>query len=170
MDKTKERANKDKILRRLAQSLKPLGFHRTKPTYYCRVAGPIVEFVHIHKYSFGPSFRAHACLRVMNDPRDFIALLGITSDDFGQAGNPEQKQYVFSYTESDDALETCVDNMRRFVVDAAEPWFASWRDLDLLLTHRDSPLPDEERLALRAALNKEMNPEFERQTQALLKL
>lgn len=52
MDPKIERSSKEKILRRLAKLLAPKGFERTKPTFYTRVRLPVIEFVHVHKFTF----------------------------------------------------------------------------------------------------------------------
>ena len=170
MDKKIERSNKDKVLRRLGKSLKVLGFIRSKPTFFVRVNGHVVEFIHIHKYTFGPTFRVHVCLRVINDPRDFIALLGISSDQYGRLNSPNEKKYNFSYHKTEESLQRCVENINQFVEEVAEPWFKKWEDYDALLNGDDSPLQEDERVALRASINGQANPEREELTRALLKM
>jgi hypothetical protein len=61
-----ERSNAGKVLRRFAKQLLPLGYRR-KSTFFAREAGHIIQFLHLHKFSFGPNFRMHVCIRVLNE-------------------------------------------------------------------------------------------------------
>lgn len=170
MDKKLERSNKDKILRKVANKLKPFGFKRTKPTFFVKENGPMVEFIHIHKYTFGPTFRVHICLREINDPRDFIALLGITSEQYSRPNSPNNKKYNFSYHKTDESIDRCVQNIESFVSDVAVPWFMKWQNLELLSNSNESPLPYEDRVALKEYISGNGNVDFIEQTRELLKI
>lgn len=59
MDKKIETANAEKVKKKLTQLLKPYEFIRSKPTFYTRTLTDRIEFVHLHKFTFGPIFRVH---------------------------------------------------------------------------------------------------------------
>ena len=88
MDKTLEKAHARKVLSGLAKAVRPLGFARTKPTFSHRTRGPIVEFIHLHKYSFDSSFRVHLGLRVTNDAFPAAHLNGLDSHPYVCKGAP----------------------------------------------------------------------------------
>ncbi|MDM3872023.1 hypothetical protein QSV34_11760 [Porticoccus sp. W117] len=149
MDKKLERSNADKVLRRFAKHIQAFGFVRTKPAYFVREAGPVIEFIHIHKYSFGPCFRMHLCIRVLNEPMDFIALAGPTEREL-------LEDVRFEFGADIAAVESCANVMGDFVFNYAEPWFQKWTDREALL-EEDSPLYDDQKMALQLALAGESN-------------
>ena len=67
LEKKQESRDAQKVIRLLAKKLKPLGFQRTKPTFFTRRAQYGLEFVHVHKFSFEASFRVHFGFRVCSD-------------------------------------------------------------------------------------------------------
>ena len=139
-----EQSNGQKVLRRLANKIKELGFSRTKPTFYTREREHVVEFIHVHKFSFGPYFRVHVCIRVKNDSRDFIALLG-----------PIDKELLsgvkFEFDETTDSIDLCASKMAQFVKEEAEGWYAKWIDHSALL-EESSPLGETEKDSLKEAI------------------
>jgi len=151
MDKNLERSNKDKILRRLAADLKKKGFDRTKPTFFTRVVGPVIEFVHLHKYTFAAEFRAHLGIRVINDTREAAGLNGPSSDAIWDA-RTKQRKYALVYGESAESILICSKRISDFVAEIGESWFATWAEHSLLMTAPDSPLPHDAKVALSAAL------------------
>ena len=76
MDATTKRKRDEQVRRLVSKLLAPFGLARTKPTYWTRPRESVVEFVHLHLYTFGPVFRIHLGIHVLNDPRDFVALNG----------------------------------------------------------------------------------------------
>jgi hypothetical protein len=78
MDRRLESSNRDKVLRRVARQLRQAEFVRTKPTFFTWVGDHVIEFVHLHKFTKGPSFRVHLGIRVINDSFDACALNGPT--------------------------------------------------------------------------------------------
>ena len=151
MDKKLERNNKDKVLRRVATHLGGQGFKRSKPTLFTRMTGPVIEFVHLHKYTFAAEFRAHLGLRIVNETRAAVGLNGPSSDGIDDAKTKKRK-YIFSYEDSTESVDTCVEKISTFVDEFAEPWFERWRERQILLTAPDSPLHAEAKTALQAAL------------------
>lgn len=162
MDKKLERSNAGKVLRRFATAIKPLGFLRTKPTFFVRESGPIIEFLHIHKYTFGPCFRMHVCLRVLNEPKDFVALAGPTERELSNEAR-------FEYTDDPQSVECCAEAMSDFVSEYADSWFRKWTDREQLLG-AESPLYDDQKAALSAALSGETDFKNVEISRSLLKI
>ncbi|WP_444921578.1 hypothetical protein ACJJID_03965 [Microbulbifer sp. CnH-101-G] len=162
MDKKLERSNADKVLRRFTKEIKKFGFSRIKPKFFVRESGLIVEFLHIHKYTFGPCFRMHICIRVLNESLDYIALAGPTERELSEDAR-------FDYGGEIDSVEHCAKVMSDFVVHYAEPWFLKWSDRTLLLEH-NSPLYDDQKIALEAALKGESISQNVEMSKSLLKL
>jgi hypothetical protein len=153
-----ERAGAGKVLTRLARALGPLGFARTKPTFFTRPRELVIEFVHLHKFRFGPAFRVHLGLRVTNDPFDAAALNGPNSHVYTCPGPPGGRRYDFHYGETPEAIDRCAAELADFVRLVGEPWFGSWRDPQRLAGAADSPLDSEASGALRAALKNGPDP------------
>jgi hypothetical protein len=116
-----ERACAGKVLTRLARALGPLGFARTKPTFFTRPRGLTIEFLHLHKYRSGPDFRVHLGVRVTNDPFDAPALNGPDSHAYTCPGPPGGRRYGFRYGETPEAIERCGAELADFVRLVAEP-------------------------------------------------
>lgn len=170
MEPKLERSCKEKILRRLAKLLLPSDFKRSKPTFYTRVRLPVIEFIHIHKFTFEPSFRLHLGIRVVNDPCKAVALNGPMSDEYTGPVSvfAPKRVYDFHYDESDDSLDRCVVDMTNFVAGVGEKWFESNRALEQLARSPESPLSSDARTALTRALAGEIEQKFVAQTRTLL--
>ena len=65
-----------------------------------RLRPQVVEFAHLHKYSFKPGFRVHLGLRVVNDTFEACALNGPTQNS------------GFDFTSAEASVETCADRIR----------------------------------------------------------
>ena len=76
MEKSVERSCHEKVLRVVVSRLVPLGFRRAKSTIYFRRQKWAIEFIHLHKYRSGPSYRIHLGIRVLNDVFPSPALNG----------------------------------------------------------------------------------------------
>jgi hypothetical protein len=151
MDKKLERANKDKVLRHVAKRLSELGFTRSKPTLFTRMSGPVVEFVHLHKFTFAAEFRAHLGVRIVNESRAAVGLNGPSSDEIADEKTKKRK-YSFSYEESAESVNGCGEKIFTFITEFAEPWFERWSERPILLNASDSPLNAEAKTALKSAL------------------
>ena len=162
MDKKLEWSNAGKVLRRFAKRIKDYGYIRTKPTFFVREAGPVVEFIHVHKFTFGPYFRMHICLRILNESQDFIALAGPTERELLQEAK-------FEYSGEIETVEACANLMSDFVANHVESWYLKWTDRSLLLAE-DSPLYDDQKEALLAAINGKTDSENEQLSRSLLKI
>ena len=168
MDKKMERSNKEKILRKLAKLLAPAGFSRSKPTFFTRVNMPIIEFIHLHKFTFDSSFRVHLGIRVINDPFVAVALNGPDSDSYRGSIGSASARYDFQYGEEEQSLDSCARCVAKFSIDIAEPWFDSCRDFGALISGPESPLDVEAQAALRNALEGAVEQRHVATTQELL--
>lgn len=156
-EKKRESLDAQKVLRLLGKALAPLGFTRTKPSFFTRPGDLIVEFVHVHKYTFGPHFRIHLGLRVLNDAKaDGMHLNGPQMDGVLPAG---ASRYTarFEYGKDAQSMAACAALMTDSVRLQAEPWFASMRPTQQLLDSPESPLSLRSKDALRAALSGTFN-------------
>lgn len=147
-NKALERSNAGKVLRGFARQLKTRGYVR-KSTFFARERGHVIQFLHVHKFSFGPCFRVHACIRVLNDSRSHPVLNGISSDDHAHY------RMSIEFQNDEQSLNTCAEEMLSYVTQVVEPWFNQQTYSALL--GASSPLYPEEREALKAALSGESN-------------
>lgn len=168
MDKKLECSIKEKVLRRLAKLLEPAGFRRSKPTFFTRTTLPVIEFVHLHKFTFEPSFRAHTGIRVINDPFVAVALNGPDSDTYRDVASPVAERHYFRYHEGEESVDRCAHNIAEFVSAVAEAWFKSFHDHERLLSSPDSPLTTEARAALERALAGVLEEQYVAKTRELL--
>jgi len=169
MDKALERSHKDKVYRRLATLLRDQGYARTKPTFFTRPRGLLVEFVHLHKYTFAPEFRVHLGIRVTNDAFDAVALNGPDSHPYVCKGSPGGRIFDFSFHVAPETIERCAAEIADYVRTVGEPWFLVWRDDALLLDRADSPLRTA-KADFKSALEHGPRPERVAQTSRLLGL
>jgi len=159
MEKRVERSQKDKVLRRFRRLLGPHGFERTKSTFFTRPRQFVIEFVHVHKFTFKPGFRIHVGLRVTNDAFEACSLNGPYSKGAGLR---------LDFGASEQSVDQCAAEMLQYVQDVAEPWFRRWRNIDQLLHDPTSPLDPDARTCLREATESRASSERVRQTQRLL--
>lgn len=156
MDKRLESSNRDKVLRQVARRLRGIGLVRTKSTFFTRSGQHVIEFLHVHKFSFAPSFRLHLGVRVISDVFDACELNGPVGS------------HGFDYGPADDSVAACADRALDYVVTVAEPWFQSWRDLDRLLSAPDTPLGADSLQCLRESLQSGVDPVRARRSHDLL--
>ena len=156
-----ERSNAGKVLRRFAKGIAPSGYRR-KSTFFSREAGPLIQFLHVHKFSFGPKFRMHVCFRVLNESQSFVALQGIVSDDFASY------HQSLSFEDREASIISCAERMTAFIFEVAEPWFATWQEEALLGS--DSPLYQDAQEALAKARSGKCDPVNANRSRALLGL
>jgi hypothetical protein len=163
MDKKREQLTKHKILRRFSKHLQRLDFGRSKSSFFIRPRQHLIEFIHVHKYSFASDFRVHLGLRVFTDPFDAVALNGPGSHDAVC-----RKKYDFHFDESANSVEACAESLFQFCAEDGEEWFKSWRSLERLLRDPSSPLGAEAKKALACALAGPLNEEHVAKTHLLL--
>ncbi|MFD1176647.1 hypothetical protein ACFQ3W_10085 [Paenibacillus puldeungensis] len=133
MDKVVEKKYANQVKSELLKNLKPYGFKRTKPTFYTRLKEDRIEFIHIHKFSFGPSFRVHIGARFYCDSFEAVALNGIDSDGF-------RRKYNLSYGSPEESVVKCVEEIMKFIRCEGFRWFEDWMDPIELLDDEDSPI------------------------------
>jgi hypothetical protein len=135
-----------------------LGFERTRKKFWVRLHEHTADVLHLHRYgiSYGAplnasvSLRVHLAIRVLNDSFPSIALNG---PDTGSA--PREGRYHLRFNaESLDSFDRCVQDLARYVREIGEPWFARFGDADTLLSDGESPLPEDAKTSLRAALDR----------------
>ena len=140
------------VLRGLARSLKPHGFKLTKPSFFTRSGSYAIEFVHIHKYSFGPCFRIHFGIRIRSDGLPAIALNGPAIDEIAASPTRGNAPTRFDFTVSEEAsLADCVEAMYQGIISDGFEWFASLSRVSDLLAAK-SPLSEREKLILQQEL------------------
>jgi hypothetical protein len=131
MDKVLEKKIAEEIRKKLALSLKNFDFKRTKPTFYTSLHKDRINFVHLHKFTFGPCFRVHIGSRILCDSFDAVALNGINSDSY-------RPNYKLEYGTEEDSVHLCVSEMNRFIQTEGFKWFEKWSSPTLLLNTKDS--------------------------------
>lgn len=156
-ERKRESLDAQKVLRMLAKALAPLGFTRTKPSFFTRGSDLVVEFVHIHKYTFGPTFRIHFGVRVLNDAWPNVALNGPCVDGIL---NSESSRYTarFEFAPDSTSMAECAQLMANVIRLQGEPWFTAMRPLEELLDSPESPLRTDGKAALRAAMTGAFDP------------
>lgn len=151
-EKKQESRDAQKVLRLLAGMLKPLGFERTKPTFFTRNGPYVIEFVHVHKYSFAASFRVHFGVRVRSDDFPAAGLNGPCADGIHDPESPGRRLHDFDFTPDAVSWKTCANLMLQHVANAGLSWFASVSDPTILLS-ASSPLTQNARLALQREID-----------------
>ncbi|MBU2039103.1 MAG: hypothetical protein KKH95_08155 [Gammaproteobacteria bacterium] len=162
MDKKLERSNADKVLRRLTNQIKSLGFMRTKPTFWVREREHLVQFIHIHKYTFGPFFRIHTCVRPLNSELEFVALFGPVEQELNEVAK-------FEYTEEPSSIEKCASVMSQFISTSSEEWYSTLGTSTALLSSK-SVLDAQEQMSLRESLDGKSKTSNIERTRLLLKI
>ena len=152
MDKKIEASNRNKVLRRVAKHLRPHCFDRTKTTFFTEPHEHVIQFIHIHKFTFSPSFRVHVGIRVLNDLFPAAALNGPDSDAYTRPNSPNGKKYNLRFHKTDESVESCAENIVEWWVEVGVPWFEQFSSTDALLNAPNSPLQDESQARLREAL------------------
>lgn len=136
MEKDEERKIARRIVQRVAKEFRSRGFLHTRPSYLVRPMGAFVQFVHFHKFTFGPHFRIHLGVRVMNDSFEAVALNGPS---FEHAGN---------FDASEEATFDCTKQLISIIEKKGLGWFSTFGTADELLRSPQSPLRSEDREAL----------------------
>jgi len=138
-EKKQQSKNAQLVRRLLAAKLESLGFAHTKPSFFTRSASYVIEFVHVHKYTFGPSFRLHLGVRVRSDDFDAAHLNGPCADGIdGGPGDTDLDRFEFTSAPAD--IESCARAMAIYVSTTGTDWFESLKELPTLLAPGSSPL------------------------------
>ena len=147
MDKVLERSLARKIVRGTAKKMKPFGYKLTKPTFLCREYPHFIAFFHFHKFSFGPYFRVHSGIHVLNRGRDWATLNGPSFEDADQ------------YSEDSESVARYIQKLTELLIGQGLAWVERWLDIQLLLSESDSPLSADDKARLRIALDAGPDPE-----------
>ncbi|MCE9591384.1 MAG: hypothetical protein K8S99_12760 [Planctomycetes bacterium] len=147
MDAKLKRSNAEKIRRAFTRRIADLGFTRTKPTFWTRQHQNVIQFIHLHLFSFEPAFRVHFGIYVLNDDFPSPILNGLDSD---TTPGPLHK-YHLRFHAHEDTIPRCMDDLDKYCREIGEPWFDAWRTDEALLSP-GSPLREQARDHLRAAL------------------
>ena len=166
-EKKQESRDAQKVLRLLAKKLKPFGFERTKPTFFTRSGQYVLEFVHVHKFTFGPSFRVHFGVRVRSDNFAAAHLNGPDSGSFVDPTMPGLRRYRFSFTPNEASWESCAEAMLECVSTEGLHWFASLQNPTALLSS-ESPLSPSAISALQRELEEPSSVQVSEATQRML--
>jgi hypothetical protein len=158
MEKRVERNIARRIVRAVARALGDVGFRQTKPTFVIRPGVLTTPFFHFHKFTFGPYFRIHLGVRVMNDT--FVAL----------ALNGPMHEHAGQYSEREEDIQQCIRKMVGYCRTEGLPWLERWSDPNALLEAQGSPLHPDDQQALSNALAKRFNAEAIALSESLLGL
>src|SRR5215471_4821018 len=159
MNTPAKRSQAEKIRRVVTQELKALGFVRSKTSFWSRPRGLVIEFVHLHLYSFMPAFRVHLGIRVLNDSFDAAHLNGPTS---------EHTDFRCDFDETSESISSSAADILGFIRKVGEPWFKKWSEPRNLVKRRRSPLADHERIALQESLDGRTDPRRVAESRAIL--
>ena len=151
MEPKAKRKLAETVRRDFSRRLEPLAFARTKPTFWTRSEPDTqcVQFVHLHLFTYAPSFRVHLGIRVLNDTFAAPALNGLSSHDGWALA---ARKYIFDFSMSENSTSKCVDELVAFVSEVGMPWFERFAAPEALLAS-ESPLGDAEKARLRLALD-----------------
>lgn len=149
-----------KVHRLLTKQLAPHGYARGKSTFWSRQNEHVVEFIHIHLFSFAPAFRVHCGVRVLNSAFEAIALNGVHSDE-------QRPRVAMEFSTTPESLNECVANIAQYCTTACEAWFNEFKTIESLLSEV-SPLSNDDRAALKGALAGHSNPSYVQHSRELL--
>jgi hypothetical protein len=166
-EKKQESRDAQKVLRLLAKKLRTFGFQRTKSTFFTRSSQHLLEFVHVHKFTFAPSFRVHFGLRVRSEDFPAAHLNGPSSDEMIDPANPGQRRYRFEFGTGEESWELCAQEMYQCAAAEGLQWFKSMSDTAVLLSPA-SPLSAKAKEALRLELQNPCNVQTSEATQRAL--
>ena len=115
LEKKEERAITRKIQQSLGKILIRYGFSHTKPSFYIRENYPWYDVIHLHKFSFAPSFRVHIALRHIYDSFGAIAFNG-----------PDSERIIIyrnNFDASEDSISHCIQVIEDFIQEIGFEWF-----------------------------------------------
>jgi hypothetical protein len=164
MDTATKRRAAERIRRAVTKTLKMRGFVRGKSAFWARPREHVVEFVHLHLFTFAPSFRAHCGIRVLNDDFAAVALNGPDSDRCVSDG---RRTYSLDFTDDPERIAQCAAEIARFCAEVAEPWFERFAGARILLPS-ESPLNERARLNLERSFKGLADPDTVQLSKELL--
>jgi hypothetical protein len=167
MEKSVERSCHGKVLRLVGSLLAPLGFRHVKSTFFIRRQEWVIEFIHLHKYRYGPCYRVHLGIRVLNDVFPAPALNGPNSHPYTCTESPNGSQYKLDFGPDQASVERCSGEIHRWCSEVGVPWFNQFHDPHALLTDAASPLLENDKARLRLAMGGESDPNAVRASTSL---
>lgn len=162
MERSVERSCHGKVLRLVSRLLASRGFNRAKSTFFVRRQQWVIEFIHLHKYSFAPSFRVHLGIRVLNDEFSARALNGPDSHAYACEPSLNGTQYELSFGPDQASIENCAAEIDQWCFEVGVPWFNQFHDPLALLTNAASPLSEHEKARLCLAMDGKSDPDVVR--------
>jgi len=134
----------EKVYRAFTEQLAAHRFARKKKAlWWERLAEPVWQRIHVHKFRNSYHFRIHGALHVFPAEADGPWLNGPCSYD----GFYEERRLgvrvkflEFSFQDRTESIAQCAAAMTEFVELRLLPWFAVWNDRGALLNRSDSPL------------------------------
>ena len=166
-EKKQESRDAQKVLRLLDKELRQLGFKRTKPSFFIRSGKYVLEFVHVHKYSFGPAFRVEFGIRVRSDNFSAAHLNGPSSSGRVRAEPSSRPRDDFTYAPDEATWAECAAAMYHYVSQEGVPWFASVSDVGILISP-NSPLAKSDIAALKRELEQPASVQLSEATRLAL--
>jgi hypothetical protein len=145
MEKPRERSLAARIVRGVARNLRPFGYQHTKPTFICREYPHLSGFFHFHKYTFGPAFRVHFGIRVLNSAFPAAHLNGPSLD----GGH---------YADDEQSVRERIQLLSELLIRDGLSWVEHWLSGERLISDPESPLSEDDKLLLSAALEKGPDP------------
>jgi hypothetical protein len=155
MNKLRERTLARRIVRKTGRNMKPFGYALTKPTFICREYPHLIAFFHFHKFTFGPQFRVHFGIRVLNSAFPAPALNG----PMPSAG---------AYREDEQSVRDCIQKLTEMLIRDGLPWVESWLAPEKLISDTASPLSEDDKASLCSALKEGPDSEHLSLSYALL--
>lgn len=129
-------------MRELGDRIALLGFTPSRSTFFTRVSGDFVEFLHVHRFRGALEFRVHCGARALDDATPHAVLNGPSSDSVvTHFPNPlvPRRLYRFNFDSSPESIRRCVESMFDFCRNSGETWFARWREQHPPVGRRLSP-------------------------------
>jgi hypothetical protein len=144
-------------VRTTARNMQPFGYALTKPAFVCREFPSLIAFFHFHKFSFRPEFRVHFGIRILNSGFPAAHLNGPSSS----AG---------TYADDEHSVRECIQTLTELLIRDGLPWVENWVSPQKLISDTASPLSEEDKASLRAALDEGPNPDHVALSYSLLRL
>lgn len=123
MEKATEKNRKNRILNEITLRLKPIGFERYKSNFFLRKKNSIIQFIHLHKFTFSPEFRIHLGIKASDNDDILFLLNGLDSSKYQCKNSPNGKKYNFRFYKDEETIKRCVDNLFQFCLEVGEKWF-----------------------------------------------
>jgi hypothetical protein len=147
----------EKACRDFSERVASLGFARTMKMFWTKRNAHTVDFVHLHRsgstygkpINYSVHFQVHFGIRVLNHKFEAAALNGPFRDP------PRLRVGLYHLrfnAQTGSNYDRCVEDLARFVAEQGEPWFVRFRNPDALVSFQGSPLRQDEKERLIAAM------------------